>query len=176
MEAGVQDGGPEEGVARAASAAETPLAKFPGPLRLYANKRFVQVLFWIFAGMEYILGKALLSGADRQHFAAQLIIFIALLWPLLLSAFIVLSRNALALDLDRDGFTINAYAWYRPRRYAWKDTGEIGTRSLGFMNFTSFADRVAGRQRMLPDTYGLRAEILAQLMRDWQERALAARA
>lgn len=99
--------------------------------------------------------------------------FIALLWPLLLAALIVLSRNALALDLDRDGIIINAYAWYRPRHYAWKDIGKIGTRSFHFMDFAAFQDQMAGRQRMLLDTYGLRAEALARLMREWRQRALA---
>ena len=169
MEAGLQNGGTDESLAPAA--ADTPPAKLPGPVRLYADKRFAQVLFWIFAAMEYILGKALLSGADKPHFAVQLVIFIALLWPLLLVAFIVLSCNALALDLDRDGFTVNAYAWYRARRYAWKDTGEIGTRSFRFMDFAAFADRAAGRQRMLPDTYGPGAEALARLMAQWQQLA-----
>ncbi len=179
MEAGLQDGGSKESVAPVALGAadvNAALAKFPGPVRLYADKRFVQVLFWIFAAMEYILGKALLSGADKQHFAAQLVVFIALLWPLFLVAFIVLSRNALALDLDRDGFTVNAYAWYRARRYTWQDIGEIGTRSFRFMDFVTFEDRAAGRQRMLPDTYGLGAEALAQLVTQWRQRALAQRA
>ena len=178
MEAGLQNGRPEEGVTASppgvAADADTALAKFPGPVRLYADKRFVQVLFWIFAAMEFVLGKALLLGTDKQHFAAQLVLFIVLLWPLLLIALIVLSRNALALDLDRDGFTINAYAWYRPRRHLWADVGDFGTRSLRVIALATYQDRVTGRQRLIPDTYRLGADGLAQLMSQWRQRASGA--
>jgi hypothetical protein len=175
MEAGLQNGRPEESVAPAAPGAEAVdafLAKFPGPVRLYANKRFVQVLFWIFAAMEYVLGKALLLGTDKQHFTVQIIFFIVLLWPVVLTSFITVSRNALALDLDRDGFTINAYAWYRARRYLWTDVGDFGTRPFHFMTLARYQDQAAGRQRLIPDTYGLGAEGLAQLMTQWRQRAL----
>lgn len=177
MEAGVQNGGPEEGVTAsppgATALADTALAKFPIPVRLYADKRFVQYLFLIFAAMEFILGKGLFFGTDKRHFAAQLVIFIALLWPLLLIAFIVLSRNALALDLDRNGFTINAYAWYRARRLLWADVGDFGTRSFRFMVFATYQKRATGRQQLIPDTYGRGADELAQLMNEWRRRALA---
>jgi hypothetical protein len=176
MEAGLQNGRSEEGLTASppgvAADADTALAKFPGPVRLYADKRFVRYLSLVFAAMEFVLGKGLLFGTDKRHFVAQLVIFIALLWPLLLIALVVLSRNALALDLDRDGFTINAYAWYRPRRYLWSDVGEFGTRSLRFIALVTYQDRVAGRQRLIPDTYGLGADGLAQLMSQWRQRAL----
>ena len=175
MEAGLQNGGGKEGIASAAPGAadvNAVLEKFPGPLRLYANKRLMQVLFWIFAAMEYVIGKALLLGTDKQHFVAQIIIFIVLLWPIVLTAFVTVSRNALALDLDRDGLTINAYAWYRAKRYLWTDVGDFGTRSFHFMTLPRYQDQAAGRQRLIPDTYGLGAEGLARLMTQWRQRAL----
>ena len=52
-----------------------------------------------------------------------------------------MSRNALALDLDRDGFTINAYAWYRARRYLWTDVGDFGTRPFHFITLARYQDR-----------------------------------
>ena len=176
MEAGLQNGRPEEGVAGSAADAGALLAKFPGPVRLNADKRFAQYLFLIFAAMEFVLGKGLLFGTDRQHFTVQLVISIALLWPLLLIAVVVLSRNALALDLDRDGFTINAYAWYRPRHYAWKDIAGFGTRNFRFLEFATFEDRGTGKQRQFPDTYGRSAADLARTLNAWRQRALAQQA
>ncbi len=176
MEAGLQDGRAEEGVTASPSGAadaDALLAKFPGRVRLYADKRFIQCLCGLFAVMAVVVGKGLFVGTDPQHFTAQLIIFVVLLWPLGLTAFIVLSRNALALDLYRDGFTLNAYAWYRPRRCMWAVAGDFGTRSFRFMTFATWQDRPDGRPRLIPDTYGLGAEALARLMTQWRQRALA---
>jgi hypothetical protein len=175
MEDGLQNGRPEESLTPAAPGAadaNAPLAKFPGPVRLYADKRLIRYLSGLFAAMAFIVGKALFLGTDPQHFTVQLIVFIVLLWPLGLTAFVMLSRNALALDLDRDGFTINAYAWYRARRYLWTDVGDFGTRSFRFIALASYQDRAAGRQRLIPDTYRLGAEGLAQLMTQWRQNAL----
>jgi hypothetical protein len=174
MEAGVQNGRFEEGVAPAAHGpVDVLLARFPGPVRLYADKRFVQYLLGLFAAMAFVLGRGLFLGTDPKHFTVELIVFITLLWPIGSIVLIVLSRNALALDLDRDGFTVNGYAWYGARRHLWSEVGAFGTRSFRFMTFGSYQDQAAGRQRFFPDTYGLRADGLARLMNEWRRRALA---
>jgi hypothetical protein len=72
--------------------------------------------------------------------------------------------------LDRDGFTINRYTWYPPLRVP-------GARSANFapdhraMQSATYRNRQVGQQRIFPDTYGLGAEGLVQLMSQWRQRA-----
>ena len=66
----------------------------------------------VFAVVEFALVKGLFTGDGTRLVATW--IFVALfLWGIGLTAYVMLNRNALAMILDRDGFTINYYLWYR---------------------------------------------------------------
>jgi hypothetical protein len=171
-----QDGGDVAGV----------MAKFPGPVTLYADKRTVRFLFVVFAVIELGFVKALFTAeSGRLAIWIGLAIF---LWGIGSTAFMILNRNALALTLDHDGFTINGM--FRPRWSAWKDVGDFATLKSRYFTATTYNDRGPGvstfqrltsgyrrlrygRDTMLPDTYGFDAERLAQLMSLWRQRALA---
>jgi hypothetical protein len=147
------------------------MAQFPGPVRLYGDKIVLRYVLGVFAVIEFALVKGLFTGDGTRLVATW--IFVALfLWGIGLTAYVMLNRNALAMILDRDGFTINYYLWYRPLRRAWSDIGDFGTRSNRAMQSATYKDRAAGRQRLFPDTYGLGADGLVQLMSQWQQRAL----
>jgi hypothetical protein len=91
--------------------------------------------------------------------------------------------GAAALTLDATGFEVTSF--YRRSRARWQDaTGFIAAgippARLRFVLFndaghTGTLSRInaafAGRNGALPDTYGLRADDLAQLMAQWRERA-----
>jgi hypothetical protein len=147
------------------------IAQFPGPVRLYADKIVLRYVLGIFAVIEFGLVKGLFTG-DGTHLIATWLLIALFLWGIGLTAYVMLNRNALAMVLDRDGFTINRYLWYRPLRCAWSDVGDFGTRSNRAMQSATYKDRQAGRQRLFPDTYGLGADGLVQLMSQWQQRAL----
>jgi hypothetical protein len=151
------------------------MAKFPGPVRLYGDKKFLRYVLGVFALIEFGLVKGLITG-DGTHLIAVCILIAILLWGLGLTAYVMLNRNALAMDLDGDGFTVNYYAWYRPLRRAWSDVDDFGTRTNRVMDSTTYNDRPAGRSRLFLDTYGLGAGGLAQLMSQWRQRALASQA
>ena len=149
----------------------TIVARFPGPVRLYGDKKFLRYVLGVFAVIEFVLVKGLFTG-DGTHRVATLIFIALFLWGLGMTAYIMLNRNALAMDLDRDGFTINRYLWYSPLRRAWSDIGELGTKSTRGIGSATYKDLQNGRQQSFPDTYGLGSDGLVALMSQWRRRAL----
>ena len=95
-----------------------------------------------------------------------------------------LSRKAAYLELSQDGFTFSTL--FKTRRFAWSDVAGFrvvamrGHRMVGW-DFTPgyagqasgrrLASRLVGVEGALPDTYGRRAEDLAELMNELKARA-----
>jgi hypothetical protein len=91
------------------------------------------------------------------------------------------------LRLDGEGFTIRTL--YRERTYRWEDVDTFGVTVVSFnkmvgFNFAPHFDRAARLRRVnkaiaffegaLPDTYGMKAEDLADLMNEYKCRHEAA--
>jgi hypothetical protein len=159
------------------------LSRFPGPVTLYPSRRkwmlvlagcaaFVTIAIWMVSTG---------NGGDVLYGWLALLFFGC---GVLVSA-IMMVPGAGSLTLDRDGFEI--INMYRRSFFRWSDgsgfTAKIlppatqhvvvfdsagaAHKSLGRLN-TMFAGRNAG----LPDTYGLPAKDLAELLSKWRERAL----
>jgi hypothetical protein len=90
------------------------------------------------------------------------------------------------LRLGPEGFTIRAL--YRERTYRWEDVDTFGVTQVSFnkmvgFNFAPHFDRAARLRRVnkaiaffegaLPDTYGMKAEDLADLMNEYKHRHAA---
>jgi hypothetical protein len=153
------------------------LARFPGPVTLHPSLRKWGL---IFAGCAVfaIAGQAMIrDGALTGWFV---LIFFGL--GTLLAALAMLP-GAAALTLDATGFEVTSF--YRRSRTRWQDaTDFIATRippaRLRFVLFNDAAHAgtlsrinaaMIGRNGAIPDTYGLRADDLAQLMAQWRDRA-----
>jgi hypothetical protein len=192
MEARLQDGRLEEGVAPAAPGVadvDALLAQFPGPVRLYAAKTYVRIALAALAVIEFMLVK---GAVTSDHFTligwAALTVFSV---ACLSTAWTMLNRNALLLVLDGEGFTLN-FTW-RARRCSWQDVGDFSVWQNSRFPVATYNDRTLarhplqrlmckyrrsryGRDTALPDTYGLGAEGLARLMTQWRQRSLAKQA
>jgi hypothetical protein len=188
MEARLQNGGRESGVTvsqPAGADVNALLAKFPGPLRLKANKTYLRMVFVVLAVIEFVLVKGALTGEGIKPAGWIILAFFTV--ALVSAAYAMLARNVFSLVLDGDGFTIRFT--YRTRRCAWRDVGDFSTWKNGRISVATYNDPALANSLMskyrrarydrdtaLPDTYGLGADGLAELMTQWQRRALAGRA
>jgi hypothetical protein len=155
------------------------LSRFPGPLTLYPSCKKWLLVFSIGALFAAGGGGMINGGKGSGWFV---LIFFALVAIVAAAAML---PGAGGLTLDRDGFEVtNLFRSYRAR---WQDTtgftavrihsahqkmvvyddAKQSGRSLAQLNVA-----IAGRGAGLPDTYGLSADDLAQLMAQWRERAL----
>ena len=97
--------------------------------------------------------------------------------------FISLFPSANYLKLDENGFEVCNL--YRKTRYNWQDihsfsAGSIHMNAMVFYDFSpnfkkqrtlrKINTKIAGSQAALPNTYGLKAEALADLMNDYKEK------
>jgi hypothetical protein len=96
---------------------------------------------------------------------------------------LMLLPNASYLQLTSKGFTMCSL--FRKHTYSWSEiegfaTGKIGHTETVFFNFSPFYEnqntlrktnkKVFGFEASLPDTYGMSAEKLADLMNEWKRR------
>jgi hypothetical protein len=160
------------------------LSRFPGPVTLYPSKTKWLSTFLGCLGFS-IIGIWLIEIGNRTWMDWSALIFFSLgviLIP------IALLPGASVLTLDADGFQfINLF---RRCRYSWVDTtgfvswAVTGRTKMVLFNmpipdsrvakgFDKVARALSGHDGGLPDTYGLSAENLAQLMTRWRERAIA---
>ena len=154
------------------------LARFPGPVRLYPSRRK-----WLLVALGGIAFTAIgigmvLTGDWTGWFAVGFFGLVAIV------AILALLPGSSRLMLDKDGF--EATTLYRGARKRWAETSEFGTADISGETFVVFDDLTLtpgaltgfntsniGRNSALPDTYGLSAEELANLMSDWRNRARA---
>lgn len=156
------------------------LVRFPGPLKLRPSRK--KWLLVLAGGALFVAGGIWMvrSGEGAGWFVLSFFslgVFAALLQLL---------PGAGLLALDREGFEVTTL--FRRRRTGWQDAvgfaaARIPTTSellVAYDDSRYVSKRIGrinvalvGRNAALPDTYGLAAAELAQLMEEWRERALA---
>jgi hypothetical protein len=156
------------------------LSRFPGPVTLHPSRKKWLLIFATSA--VFAAGGAWMI--ERGEPMGWYVLIFFGLGALVAAA--ALLPGAGGLTLDREGFAItNLFRRYRVR---WQDAaGFVAARipparqkmvmyddatqrgkSLAQLNVA-----IAGRGAGLPDTYGLSADDLAQLMAQWRDRAVA---
>jgi hypothetical protein len=159
--------------------ADMILSRFPGPVTLYPSRR--KWLLVLAVSALFSVGGILMI---RQHDAMGWAVLIFFGLGVLVAAAAMLPGSG-ALRLDGDGFEIMNL--FRRHRAGWQDSAGFQTARLppALQKWVVFDDLrqstkgiakfnvgIAGRNSALPDTYGLSADDLAQLMAQWRERAL----
>jgi len=192
MEAHLQDGGLEESLTPAAPGAtdvDTLLAKFPGPVRLYAVKTYLRLAFGAAAVIEFLLVKNAIAGDGPKPAGWVILGFFTLVF--LITGYAMLARHVFALTLDGAGFTVNFI--FRSRHCAWQDVSDFSLWQNRHFQAATYNDRTLAqdplqrllckyrrarydRDTALPDPYSLGAEAMVLLMRQWRQRALAQQA
>jgi hypothetical protein len=161
---------------------ETIMARFPGPVVLRpSNWRWLFVGFIVVAG----LGPAIYFAVTMPEKLQPALLALAIV-PIMLSS--LLSPQASSLTLHADGFELQ-YLFFGRKRLRWREASAFAAVKSNRRNFVAFDDAtlsggaiaklnksMLGRTSNLPDTYGLSAERLAQLLSQWRERALNVRA
>ena len=159
--------------------ASTILSRFPGPVTLYpSRKKWLLVLAG--SALFAVGGFWMIKTGDGRGWLV--LIFFGLTAAV---AAAVMLPGAGALALDRDGF--EATNLFRRHRTLWRDaTGFQAARiplarqrwvvyddvTQNKKSIAKFNVGIVGRNAALPDTYGLSADDLAQLMAQWSGRAL----
>ena len=162
------------------------LSSFPGPVVLASPKAYL----WHFLGCVILVALMIylyLAAPIRDWVFLWLIAFAALMIFCAAIFAIMMSPGVLALKLDADGFEITKF--FRKRRVAWKDATDFTVwehRGISMVTFNEANKRVTWLARLngmstkrnsyLPATanYGLPAQVLADVMTAWRERALRA--
>lgn len=161
---------------------ETLLARFPGPLTLHSSKTKWLVALAVCA-IFVVGGASLLTGEQRTW--ARLAGWISLIFfglGLLVSAGMLLP-GASSLTLHDEGFEI--VHLYRRTALTWRAASGFEARRVGLQKIVVYDDAgnlkdslakvnasLVGRNSGLGDTYGLSADDLAALLRQWRKRAL----
>ena len=161
-------------------ASDAILVRFPGPVTLYPSRR---KWLLVFAGCALFAVGGFWMIKDGDPWGWLVLIFFGLG---VLVAAVAMLPGAGALTLDAEGF--EAANLFRRHRTRWQDTTGFQAARIPpaqqklviYDDVTQSTKTVAqinvgivGRNAALPDTYGLSAAHLAQLMAQWRERALA---
>src|ERR1700676_1257387 len=155
---------------------ENTLSSFPGPIILRSSrKKWLRVT--IGAGCFTVVSGLLGFGGDIIG-----ILGTAFFGICTLVGVITLLPGASWLRLDEKGFEFTRF--FRTTRFHWSDVGDFGVwtfRSNNLVVFKATKPRLSilekintalsGRNGYLPDTYGMAAEDLVQLMTAWRDLA-----
>ena len=149
------------------------LSRFPGPVTLRPSRtRWLLVLA---IGLLFAVGGVWMIQDGKWIFGLVALIAAVAMLP-----------GAGGLILDREGFDVTSL--FRRYRIRWQDTADFAAVSIppahqkmvGYNDLKRSSSRLAkmnvaivGRDAAIPDTYGLSADALAQLMAQWRARALA---
>jgi hypothetical protein len=155
------------------------LARFPGPLTLYpSRKKWLLVLAG--SALFAVGGFWMIKTGDARGWLV--LIFFGLAAAV---AAVAMLPGAGALTLDAQGF--EATNLFRRHRTRWQDTTGFQAARIpparqmwvvydditqNKKSIAKFNIGIVGRNAALPDTYGLSADDLAQLMAQWRGRAL----
>jgi hypothetical protein len=164
------------------------VTRFPGPITLLASRLKWWVMIVSSGGMTalgiFLAGSVYLHPSrvigDVRVGVGMLILCAAFFGLCTLVSVIALRRSS--LRLDDDGFEVTGL--FR-KRYSWCEVGDFGVfsyRGAASVVFKTTTSRrsisarlnallAGGRGEGLPDTYGLGARQLAQLMTTWQSAA-----
>jgi hypothetical protein len=159
--------------------ADAILSRFPGAVTLYpSRKKWLLVL--VGSALFAVGGFWMIKTGDGRGWLV--LIFFGLAAVVAAAAML---PGAGGLALDRDGF--EATNLFRRHRTLWQDsTGFQAARipparqmwvvyddvTQSTRSIAKFNVGIVGRNAALPDTYGLSADDLAQLMTQWRKRAL----
>lgn len=156
------------------------LARFPGPVVLYPSRdryTFLMLgclIFILLGGANVGLGHPALGWFLIASSGLGFVLFASTLLP-----------GAYAFKLDRAGFEFTI--WFRRGKVRWQDAADFTVvaasstmmvvfnhagRKVGPLNGVMERALAKGRNALVPDTYGLRAEDLAELLSRWRERAI----
>lgn len=95
--------------------------------------------------------------------------FVTAVFGLTGAAFVVhLLPGASYLRLTRQGLYCRSL-YRRPWFLEWAKVTEFRVATAGYRNLVFFEDARSGNPRMLPDTYGMKADALAELLNRWRE-------
>jgi hypothetical protein len=156
------------------------LAQFPGPVTLYPS-RAKWLLVFLGCGLFAAGGIWMVATADANGWFVLPFFAIGTI-----VAGVMLLPGAAALVLERDGFQTTTL--FRRSCSDWRDVSEFESvrireamRRMVVYDDVNLAGRAmaeisagfTGRNAGLPDTYGLAAGDLADLMTLWRERALS---
>lgn len=167
---------------------EDVVATFPGPITLNSSRLkwwFMVVLGVGMTAVSIFVGVVAFLGVRAGQNGAGIGIGMSVLGTTFFGLATVVSVKALrggSLRLDEDGFEFSGF--FR-RQYRWSEVSDFGVlryrgnASVVFKttkpnwNIWSKINSVfaGGRDAWLPDTYGLRAEALVELMKVWQSSA-----
>jgi hypothetical protein len=160
------------------SQADAILERFPGPVRVTPSRGKWVLILLIGIGFTAIGADFIHAGDSRGWLAAVFVLCIPI-------AIIMLLPGAGGLVLDGDGFAVTSL--YRTHWWRWTDTGGFavatlppwGQKMVVYDARTSppsrlarYSTKLTGRNSGLPENYGLKPEVLAELMSRWRERAL----
>ena len=158
------------------------LSRFPGPVTLRPSRtRWLLVLA---IGLLFAVGGVWMIQ-DGEWMGWYVLVFFGLV---ALIAAVAMLPGAGGLILDREGFDVTSL--FRRYRIRWQDTADFAAVSIppahqkmvgyNYNDLKRSSSRLAkmnvaivGRDAAIPDTYGLSADALAQLMAQWRARALA---
>jgi hypothetical protein len=162
------------------TSADAVMARFPGPLTFYPSRRK-----WLLT----MSGSALFAAGGvwmlREGNWKGWLVLLFFGLGAAVSA-IALLPGAGSLVLDREGFQFSSL--FRRHRTLWRDASGFTAATVPPARFplVVFDDRqqrrgtlaslnvgLVGRTSALPDTYGFKADELAQIMAQWHARATA---
>jgi hypothetical protein len=160
-------------------AAADILARFPGPVALVPSRlKWVLILL----GCAGFVAIAVLLMPKNEAMTWLAIAFFGIGIAV---ALVMLMPGAGGMILDREGFTIvnlfrrNVILWTDATDFV-ADTIPMTVKKTVLFNLASAKSKMLGRLNVgltgrngaIPDTYGLSADDLANLMAQWRERAL----
>jgi hypothetical protein len=164
---------------------EDTLSKFPGPISLPTS-----VKWWkgVLSGCALIILSILLRYLPDQGTELTLCIFALALLGIGTIAMggILFVRPGACLRLDEAGFEV--VSPLRKKAFHWSEVSDFDVwrqKKSSFVAFNSaskrltvsdrmYADLTGGKNAMLPDSYGMSADDLVQLMSAWRKSALNA--
>ncbi len=157
---------------------EEILARYPGPVMLRPSRR--KWLLVLLGGAIFTAGGIWMvqDSADGGWFVLTFFGLVTI------AAAVMLLPGAGGLTLDAEGFGWTSL--FRPHRTRWQDASDFAAARMYQTQGVFYEDAaykstglgqisrsIAGRSAGLPDTYGLSASSLADLMTRWRARALA---
>lgn len=161
---------------------EDILSKFPGPIGLRSRAKWWKA---VLIGSALITSSILLRYLPDQGTGLTLWIFASLgIGGIAIGA--ILFVRPPCLRLDETGFEV--VASLRKRIFLWSEVSDFGVwwhKESSFVAFNSTSRRftalgrmnaalTGGKNAMLPESYGMSADNLVQLMIAWRESALNA--
>jgi hypothetical protein len=154
------------------------LRGFPGPILLFPSRR--KWLGMIAGSAGFVIASIFIAGSNPIAALMGLLFFGACL----LVGIVVLLPGSASLQLDKSGFVCTRF--FRTTAYRWNEVSDFDVWRFRTTKIVMFEvakphlttlekinRRLTGRNKGLPDTFGLTAEDLVELMTGWRNMATA---